>query len=157
MPNSMWIFNKLPFANDDVPEGAVGFIYIMSVVIKGEKKYYIGKKNFYSNRKVHFGKKEVSAITDKRLKTYKIVSKLDFQNYHSSNKILKEAHKNKIPIKRAILKICYSKTELTYYETKYLFNLNVLETDVYLNDNILGKFYSMTEKNKDLIKDAEKV
>ena len=40
-----------------------------------------------------------------------------------------------------MIKICYSKIELTYQETKYLFKYNVLEDDTYLNGNILGRFY----------------
>ena len=43
---------------------------------------------------------------------------------------------------RKILVICKTKKELTYFECKYLFINEVLETrDNYINDNILGKFY----------------
>ena len=44
-------------------------------------------------------------------------------------------------IQRTILKICFSKTELTYQEVKHQFELGVLENDMYLNGNILGRFY----------------
>ena len=42
---------------------------------------------------------------------------------------------------RYVLKLCKNKKELTYWETKMLFQYNVLEDDRYINDNILGKFY----------------
>jgi hypothetical protein len=42
---------------------------------------------------------------------------------------------------RIVLRLCKTKKELTYYETKFLFDYNVLENDTYMNDNILGKFY----------------
>ena len=113
----------------------------MQAIIDGVHVKYIGKKNFYSKRKKKFGKKALAAITDKRTKKYEVVTKLDYEKYFSSNAILKGAHKKGIVIHRIILKICYSKTELTYQETKYQFQHEVLEKDEYLNANILGRFY----------------
>ena len=43
---------------------------------------------------------------------------------------------------RKILCIVNNKKLLTYYECKYLFQLGVLEnSDEWINDNILGKFF----------------
>jgi|TARA_R110000868_G_scaffold183639_1_gene424938 hypothetical protein len=137
----MWTYNKKEFTDDMIPEGAIGFIYGISLKIDGESKLYIGKKNFYSDVKTKLGKKELSDITDKRKKTYKRVRKYTYKNYCSSNDIIKRSVKEGIPIKKNILKICYSKMDLTYQELKYLVKLDVLEDDKYLNDNILGKFY----------------
>ena len=72
---------------------------------------------------------------------YEIVTKLDYQNYFSSNKELKEAYENGVYMNRTIIKICFSKTELTYQETKAQFQHEVLERDNWLNGNILGRFY----------------
>ena len=44
-------------------------------------------------------------------------------------------------LKRKILQVAFNKKELTYLECKWQFVLEVLETNKYLNDNILGKFY----------------
>jgi hypothetical protein len=137
----MWYYNKKTFSDDMIPEGAVGFVYMMRLQIDGVTKFYIGKKLFYSTRKVKLGKKEMALRTDKRLKNYKEVSTLNYQNYYSSNATIKEAHKKGEVITRVILKICYSKIELTYQEVRYQFKMDVLETDMYLNDNILGKFF----------------
>jgi hypothetical protein len=79
--------------------------------------------------------------TDKRLKTYKRVRKTIYQRYYSSNEVLKQAHKDGVLIKRDILRICHTKLELSYQETKHQFVLGVLESDKYLNGNILGRFY----------------
>jgi hypothetical protein len=141
-----WIYNGITFTEDMIPEGAVGFVYEMEAIIDGKAVRYIGKKNFFSVRKKKFGKKALAAMTDKRSKKYTMVTKPDYENYYSSNTVLKEAHKNKVPIKRYILKICFSKTELTYQETKHQFVHEVLEKDEYLNGNILGRFY---KQNKD--------
>ena len=134
-----WIYKSKEFTETDIPEGAVGFIYEMISIIDGKLVRYIGKKNFYADVKVKLGKKAMP--TDKRLKTYKRVRKATFMNYYSSNDILKKAHKDGIAIKREIIMICYSPTELTYQEAKHLFCKDVLEDPLYLNSNILGRFY----------------
>jgi hypothetical protein len=124
-----------------IPDGAVGFVYMMSAIIDGKSYMYIGKKNFFANIKKPLGKKALAMSTDKRLKKYKRELRPDFMRYYSSNKILKEAHKDGVMIKREILRICYSSTELTYQETKYQFVYEVLEKQEFLNGNILGRFY----------------
>jgi len=143
-----WIYNGVVFTDEMIPENAIGFVYEMEAIVDGKAVRYIGKKNFYSIRKKKFGKKALAAMTDKRSKKYELVVKTDYHNYYSSNDVLKEAHKNKVLIKRNILKICFSKTELTYYETKYQFVNEVLEKEEYLNGNILGKFYKINEDVK---------
>jgi hypothetical protein len=137
----MWIFEGKEFTEDMIPEGAVGFVYEMVSIIDGKPVRYIGKKNFYADVKTKLGKKEMP--TDKRLKTYKRVRKSTYQNYFSSNDILKQAHKDGITIRREILHICFGKQELSYYECKYQFALGVLESEEFLNGNILGKFYKL--------------
>jgi hypothetical protein len=134
-----WIYRGKVFEDKDIPENALGFVYQMAVIINGKSYSYIGKKNFFSNTKTKLAKKNIS--TDKRLKKYKVVTKSAYQNYYSSNDVLKKAHKDGVLIQRTILKICYSKTELTYQEVKHQFELGVLESDMYLNGNILGRFY----------------
>lgn len=138
-----WIFQGKEFKDSDIPEGAVGFIYIMTAIIDGKSVAYIGKKNFYSETKKQMGKKALAAVKDKRLKKYTKVKKLNYSNYYSSNEVLKQAHKDGVIIKREILKICFSAMELTYYECKNQFVLGVLEDDMYLNSNILGKFFKI--------------
>jgi hypothetical protein len=136
-----WIYQGKEFDDKQIPDGAVGFIYIMSAIIDGKSVLYVGKKNFFANVKRPLGKKALAMSTDKRLKKYKRELKPDFMNYYSSNKILKDAHKAGVPIKREILRICYSQMELTYQETKHQFIYEVLEKEEFLNGNILGRFY----------------
>jgi hypothetical protein len=124
-----------------IPEGAVGFVYMMTAVIDGKSVAYVGKKNFFAKIKRPLGKKALAMSTDKRLKKYSRVIKPDYMNYYSSNKTLKDAHKAGVVIKREILMICYSQMELTYQEVKHQFKYEVLEKDEYLNANILGRFF----------------
>jgi hypothetical protein len=137
----MWILEGKEFTEEMIPEGAVGFVYEMMSIIDGKPVRYIGKKNFHADVKTKLGKKEMP--TDKRLKTYKRVRKTTYQNYFSSNEVLKQAYKDGITIRREILHICFGKQELSYYECKYQFSLGVLESDEFLNGNILGKFYKL--------------
>jgi hypothetical protein len=134
-----WIYQGKEFTEDQIPDGAIGFIYMMTSIIDGKSYAYIGKKNFFSNVKTKLSKKAMP--TDKRMKTYKRITKSAYQNYYSSNETLKKAHKDGVLINRNILKICYSKLELSYQEVKYQFQYEVLEHDNFLNANILGRFY----------------
>lgn len=138
-----WIYQGKEFTEDSIPKDAIGFIYIMTAIIDNKSVAYIGKKNFFANIKKPLGKKALAMSTDKRLKKYKRELKPDFMNYYSSNKILKDAHKSGVKIKREMLKICYSAMELTYQETKHQFVYEVLEKQEYLNGNILGRFYKI--------------
>ena len=138
---SKWSYQGQDFESSMIPEGAEGFVYEMQAIINGKLVRYIGKKNFYSTTKKRMGKKAVAQLQDKRSKKYTIQKKLSYLDYYSSNAELKAAHKAGINVRRFIIKICFSKTELTYYETKYQFIREVLESDEFLNGNILGRFY----------------
>lgn len=124
------------------PEGAVGFIYIMTL---SDGKQYIGRKSLYSKRKKALGKKALAEITDKRLKKYEVIVKeSDWNKYNSSNKSITEGLKTGAlhVTSKEVVKICFSEKQMTYYETQALFCYGVLEhPEEYYNDNILGKFY----------------
>jgi hypothetical protein len=136
-----WKYNGVQFTELMIPEGAVGFIYMMTAVIDGKSVAYVGKKNFFAKIKRPLGKKALAMSTDKRLKKYSQVIKPDYEKYFSSNKVLKDAHKANVLINRVILRICYSQMELTYQEVKHQFQYEVLEKEEFLNGNILGRFY----------------
>lgn len=138
-----WLYQGKEFDDLCIPQGAVGFVYIMSAIIDGKSVMYIGKKNFFANIKRPLGKKALAMSTDKRLKKYKRELKPDFMRYYSSNKVLKDAHKAGVVIKREILRICNTQMELTYQETKHQFLYEVLEKEEFLNGNILGRFYKI--------------
>jgi hypothetical protein len=129
----MWYYKgKTISKREDLPEDAIGFVY--KIYNKFEDKYYIGKKILLNKR------------TRKPLKGYKR-KRVDYIEsnwfkYTGSNEQTK-----KWEIKdcyREIIYICYNKTMMTYYETLLQFKENVLESDNYINDNILGKFYKKT-------------
>jgi hypothetical protein len=126
----------------DMPKGTIGFIYKITNGKTGE--YYIGKKNVLSTRKRNFGKKEIALLTDKRLKTYEMITKeSDWRVYRSSNKQVqdwfKDVDNDQLELK--ILRFCSNTKSLTYYELQEQFTHDVLGDALALNDNLLGKFF----------------
>lgn len=113
-----------------------GFIYL--VEYENGKKY-IGKKNFHSYRKKPLTKKELSFITDKRLKSYRVVkTESNWRAYTGSCSLSKGL---KLKEKR-IIHVCKEKIDLTYWESFYLFTKEVLFDDTYLNQNLEGRYFS---------------
>ena len=108
----------------------VGFVYM--IVNLRTNKRYIGKKNFYfSKTKQVKGKK----------KRHKVES--DWKDYFGSNEELNH-HVNifgQDQFKREILRFCESKGEMSYFEAKYQFQYDVLESDQFYNSWISCKIH----------------
>lgn len=149
-----WIYKgQLITELSDMPENVFGFIYKITNGKTGE--YYIGKKQVLSVRKRNFGKKEIAALEDKRMKKYEYVTKeSDWKEYRSSNKVVKgwfdenetalnEGRNTDINdrLELRILRFCSNKKSLTYYELQEQFAHDVLADESSLNDNLLGKFF----------------
>ena len=113
-----------------------GFIYEIHYT-NGKK--YLGKRQIWSVTKKHFGKKKLALITDKRLKTYEIITKESkWREYEGSSKLTKG-----LEIKsKTILEFCKDSKNLTYCEIKHLIRRDVLVDDTYLNDCISGHYYT---------------
>jgi hypothetical protein len=107
-----WLYKGEKFNNSMIPKNAEGFVYEMQATIDGKLVKYIGKKNFYSSVKKRFGKRALAQVTDKRTKKYTVVKKESYENYYSSNKVLQEAHKAGIEIRRYMIRICFLKQNL---------------------------------------------
>ena len=54
-----WIYNGKQFQDEDIPPGAVGFIYMIEAVIDGKSVAYLGKKNFQALIKKKLSKKKL--------------------------------------------------------------------------------------------------
>ena len=150
------IFNEI----SDFPEGTYGFIY--EVFHKPSNIRYIGKKVLFFERNKRLGKRALEALREERkaqgiggrlpLKQ-KIRIESDWKTYYGSHEKIKQLVKDTKDFKQEweknILCLVPNKKLLTYYECKYLFINEVLDTrNNYVNDNILGKFY-----NKDFFND----
>lgn len=131
----MWVYdNKVIESIDDIPSGSVGFIYEVTHIPSGKK--YIGKKALYH-------KKTRPPLKGYKRKRVEFVES-DWKSYYGSHEEVKSLLKEvgSEIFKREIMEFSKSKKRLSYLETKYLFQREVLENqDKYFNSNILGKFY----------------
>ena len=145
-----WLHNGKEVTEQMVPDGAVGFIYIITHIPSG--KYYIGKKSLESVRNVKIGVRELAKIKGERKAAgmggrapikKKVRKSSDWEKYYSSNEWIntqvKEGKENEF--KREIIEFCYSKKALSYLEVYYQFKHNVLSNENSINENILGKFF----------------
>lgn len=137
----MWIYkNNLISSIEDVPENAVGFVYVLTNEQTGKK--YIGKKYLYSERKKALTKKEISELINKRLKKWKMVKKeSDWLTYNSSSEEIKKDIEAGHTFCKEIIEFTYSKIQTTYLEVKLQFVNNVLESDGWYNNNINSSWF----------------
>ena len=124
----MWLFKNTEVNNiSDIPEGVVGFVYLISNEKTGE--WYVGKKSLYSTRSLP----PLKGYKRKR----KVTKQSNWLTYQSSSQTVKEWFSPK----KYILKYCYSQKEMTYQEIKALMCSDALEDSKCLNENISGKFF----------------
>jgi hypothetical protein len=130
---------------EDFPENTYGFVYIVTHTPTG--KAYVGKKALHHNISKKLTKKELAEQSGpgRKSTSKKVQKESDWKTYHGSSKPIIEMIKNgkEDEFTREILVIVPNKKLLTYYETKILFTLGVLENpEYYFNDNVLGKFFA---------------
>lgn len=122
-----WIYNGEII--EDIGD-YIGFVYIITNL--QNNKRYIGKKNFYfSKTKQVKGKKKRTKVES------------DWKTYYGSNEELIEhvslyGERN---FRREILRFCKSKGEMSYFEAKYQFQYDVLESDKWYNSWISCKIH----------------
>jgi hypothetical protein len=130
---SDWLYEGQPFDSDMIGE-YFGFVYLITNLDNDKK--YIGKKWFWSSRKLP----PLKGKTRKR----KVVKESDWKKYYGSSdevKLLVE-QLGESNFKREILRLCKTKGECTYYEAKMQFDFDVLLRDDYYNEFIGCKIHS---------------
>lgn len=115
------------------PSTYEGFVYKITNLETDE--FYIGKKNFRSNR-------TLPPLKGKIRKRH-VVKESDWRTYKSSQAELQQAiDANPDIFLFEILELCPTRLSLTYAEAKHLFANSVLDNPKSLNRNILGRFYN---------------
>jgi len=124
----MWLFEEKEF-NHDLAQEYYGFVYLIENIETGKR--YIGRK--------YFTKASSKQVKGKKKRCRK---ESDWKDYWgSSQRLLTEIESlGKDKFKRTILRLCETRGECNYWEAKLQFMHNVLESDLYYNDNIMMKF-----------------
>lgn len=133
-----WLFENKEFTSEEIGD-YVGFVYLITDL--KNNKMYVGKKNFWSIRKLPPLKGQ------KRKRTKKAES--DWKNYFGSSeavKLLVEEY-GRDSFKREILRLCKTKGEMSYFEAKEQFDREVLFSDEYYNAFIGCKIHANHVKN----------
>lgn len=129
----MWYYGDKEFTSDMICD-YVGYVYC--ITDKTNNKKYIGKKNFWSTRRL----KPLKGQKRKRIK--KMES--DWMNYYGSNEEVKLLLEESGPDRfhREILRLCKTKGDMSYYEMKEQIDREVLFSEEYYNEFIGGKIHS---------------
>lgn len=120
-----WYHKEKEFTEEDIGDYR-GFIYLITEIETGKK--YIGQKVFHN---------KVSKPPLKGKKNRRISKKMsDWQTYYGSNELLKLAVEanGEAAYNRQIIRLCTSKAELNYYETKAIFENDALLREDYYNN-----------------------
>ena len=126
--NNVWEFAGVEFDSDVT--AYVGFIYKLTNMATGKK--YIGKKNFWTPKVSQKKNKKTGKVKKTRTKVPS-----DWKEYVSSNDEIKAEAASGVQFRKEILHLCKSKAEMTYYESKIQFELDVLLSDDYYNGWIM--------------------
>lgn len=133
----MWLYDGNA-VDESKLEDYIGFVY--SITNLEDDRIYIGKKllKFKRTKKVK-GKKK------------KVLIDSDWKKYWGSNKLLIEDVKDlgEDKFRRVILRLCKTKGEMSYYESKLQFELGVLESDKYYNESIMCRIHQSHIKKVD--------
>lgn len=132
-----WLYNdQLVEDVSQLENSPFGFVYVITQKSTGKK--YIGRKLLTkSSRKTIKGKKK------------KVRVESDWKTYWGSSPSLLEAIEKygKEDFKREIVKLCYSKSECSYWETKLIFETDAIISENYFNDWVSCKISGKHLKN----------
>ena len=130
---TQWIYEGNPFDSDQI-EDNIGFVYLITDLTNDKK--YIGKKNFWSTRRLPPLKGKTRRRTVKK--------ESDWKEYFGSSEqvklLVEESGQERF--KREIIRLCKSKGEMSYYEAKEQFDREVLFSDEYYNEFIGCKIHA---------------
>ena len=138
-----WIYEgKSVNSINDLPKDTFGFVY--RITHKESGKFYIGKKQLISVNNKPLTKKEIAEWDrpGRVPKKKKVTSESNWMSYWGSSKTLQSDIKQfgYDAFTREIIKPCFHKKQLTYWEIFYQFRYEVLHIDSY-NDNIISRIF----------------
>lgn len=126
----MWLYKGKTLEETDIPEKAIGFLYLITNIKTGEK--YIGKKLLV--------KPKYKMVNKKRKRLF---VESDWKDYWSSSPYLKELieKEGKDSFTREVLMFASGKGELNYLEECAQYRIGVLESLSWYNSNIRSRIF----------------
>jgi hypothetical protein len=130
----MWLFEDKEFEDDT--EGFYGFVYEIENLSNGKK--YIGRKYFTK-----------AGYKQKKGKIKKIRKTSDWELYYGSSGALKEDIEifGKETFRRTILKLCKTRGECNYWESKFILERDAILDNKYYNESIQCRIHSSHVKH----------
>ena len=130
----MWLFESKEFEGNT--EGFYGFVYEIENLSNGKK--YIGRKYFTK-----------AGYKQKKGKIKKIRKTSDWELYYGSSGALKEDIEifGKENFKRTILKLCKTRGECNYWESKFILERDAILDNKYYNESIQCRIHSSHVKH----------
>jgi len=131
----MWHYQNIPFEpTEEELSQWQGFVYMITE--RSSRKKYIGKKFFWSRRRLP----PLKGKTRKRI----VIKESDWKTYYGSSEDLKTLVEKagEDNYYREILRLCKTKGECSYYEAKEQFERDVLLRNDYYNEFIGCKIHS---------------
>jgi Putative endonuclease segE, GIY-YIG domain len=128
----MWFYQEKVFTEDDVEDGVVGFVYLITNLETGKK--YVGQKKFQKSRRV----------VSKTKRARRVYKSSDWATYYGSSVDLQEDVRLLGPDKfhREIIHLCRSKGLMNYLELKEQVVRDVLlKPDEYYNSFVGTKIH----------------
>ncbi len=123
---------KVIFSHEDFSDDVIGFIYRIT----------------YSNGREYIGSKMIRSLvrlkpTKAQLAIRKNFVRKEWKNKPFAKYVGSSNNTKHLTItQKEIIEVCYDKMNLRYAETKWLFRLDVLCDEKYVNDNINGTYYT---------------
>ena len=136
-----WKYNNKDITSiEQFPEGAIGIIYRINNLSNG--KYYFGRKTCISRKKKKLTIAEKKLEENKR-KTFKyeVSESSGWKTYRGSNKPLLADLNKGDKYEKIILQFCFSKAEMTFYETRAIACSDCMLTEDCYNDWFSAKVY----------------
>ena len=129
----MWIYRgKEIRSHADLHPDCTHIVYLITYQ---NGRFYAGKKTVKSLRRLKPTKKQLAIRKNYKRVELKELPFIDYKGSHNTDAL-------EIIKKKEILYQCSNARTATYLETEYLFEINAIFNDQYLNKNIGGLYFS---------------
>ena len=126
----MWLYKGKELTEDEIPDKAAGFIYIITHKTTGRK--YCGRKLLTKAHTRQKNKKKIRTRVESDWKTY----------WSSSPELLEQIERDGTDnFVREVLVFAFNKAQLMYLEERFLYTVGAMESEMWINSNIRARIF----------------